>query len=211
MIIETIMQKDVHTLSPEHTIRDAVKMMKENRIRHIPIIVKDRNLAGIISDRDIKRVTPMNDEGEHYLNLPLKEIMTTEPITGHPLDFMEDAAVIFFDQKIGALPIVRNGKLCGIITETDILYKYIELTGTNLPSSQLELRVPDVPGSLYEVTKILYEHKVNVLSVLVYPVREQSNNKILAIRINTMNPLPAITTLKKEGIDVLWPANPEER
>jgi acetoin utilization protein AcuB len=210
LIIEAIMNKDLHTLTPDRTIQDAMKMMKDYRIRHIPIVGEDQVLKGILSDRDIKEVTPQTYEGNHYLNIPLKEVMTTNPVTCHPLDFVEDAAIIFYEQKIGALPIVRNGKLCGIITETDVLYKYIELTGANRPSSQLELRVPDVPGSLYEVSKILYKHKVNVLSVLVYPDLE-FNSKILAIRINTMNPLPAIETLKAEGIDVIWPANPGAR
>lgn len=207
MIIENIMHKDLHTLTPNHTIQDAMKMMKDYRIRHIPIVGDHQDLKGILSDRDIKEVTPQTNDGNQFLSIPLKEIMTTNPITGHPLDFVEDAAIIFYEQRIGALPIVRNGKLCGMITETDVLYKYIELTGANRPSSQLELRVPDVPGSLYEVSKILYKHKVNVLSVLVHPDHEL-NNKILAIRINTMNPLPVIATLKAEGIDVLWPADP---
>ncbi|MFC4409762.1 acetoin utilization AcuB family protein [Chungangia koreensis] len=210
MIIDNIMHKDLHTLSPDHTIQDAMKMMKDYRIRHIPIVGESRDLKGILSDRDIKEITPQTNEGNHFMNIPLKEIMTPNPITGHPLDFVEDAAIIFYEQKIGALPIVRNGKLCGMITETDVLYKYIELTGANRPSSQLELRVPDVPGSLYEVSKILFKHKVNVLSVLVYPDYEL-NNKILAIRINTMNPLPVIDTLKAEGIDVLWPADPRAK
>lgn len=211
MIIEDIMHKDVFTLTPDHSLMDAVKMMKEKRIRHIPILTDNQSLVGIVSDRDIKEALPSLIEGKHSSEIPLSEIMTEHPITGHPLDFVEDAAVTFFEQRIGALPIVRNGNLCGIITETDVLYKYIELTGANRPSSLIELKVPDVPGSLYDVTKILFEHKINVLSVLVYPDREQPNNKILAIRVNTMNPLPAINTLKEEGIDVLWPSAPGAR
>lgn len=211
MVIEEIMQEDVHTLTPFHTIRDAILLMKEYRIRHIPIVDEKKELKGIVTDRDIKEKTQPTTGKNSILDTPLNEVMTADPLTAHPLDFVEDAAVTFYEQKIGALPIVRNGKLCGIITETDVLYMYIELTGANKPSSHLELRVPDVPGSLFEVTKILYDHHVNVLSVLVYPDQEQPTSKILAIRVNTMNPLPAIETLKEEGIDVVWPATPRTK
>lgn len=55
------------------------------------------------------------------------------------------------------------------------------------------------------MSKVFYEHKVNVLSVLVYPDRQDNANKILAFRIKTMNPIPIIEDLRKEGFDVLWP------
>ena len=74
--------------------------------------------------------------------------------------------------KIGCLPIVSNGKLVGIITETDLLYKYIELTGAHQPGSQIEVRVPNKPGYLFEVSKVFQNKKSNVLSVLVYPDKE---------------------------------------
>ena len=88
------------------------------------------------------------------------------------MDFVEEAAVLFYDHKIGALPIISNNELVGIITETDLLYKYIELTGAHQPGSQIEVRVPNVPGILFEVSKVFHEQKTNVLSVLVYPDKE---------------------------------------
>ncbi|MBO1914657.1 ACT domain-containing protein, partial [Microvirga sp. 3-52] len=103
---------------------------------------------------------------------------------------------VFYTNQIGSLPIVSNNKLVGIITETDLLYKYIELTGAHQPGSQIEVRVPNIPGILFEVSKVFYEHKTNVLSVLVYPDKENSANKILVIRIKTMNPLQVIDGLK---------------
>ena len=105
------------------------------------------------------------------------------------MDFVEEAAVLFYVNKIGSLPIVSNNKLVGIITETDLLYKYIELTGAHQPGSQIEVRVPNTPGILFEVSKVFHEQNVNVLSVLVYPDKENEANKILVIRINSMNPL----------------------
>ena len=151
MLIEEIMKQDVVTLFPSNTVKDALKIMLENKIRHLPIITKDRAVVGIITDRDIKEIVPstMSDFSDKTVyDIKLSEVMTKNPITAHPMDFVEESAVVFYSNKIGSLPIVSNNKLVGIITETDLLYKYIELTGAHQPGSQIEVRVPNIPGIL---------------------------------------------------------------
>ena len=211
MLIEEIMIKDVLTLSPENTVKDALNAMRDKKIRHLPILSADGTVVGILTDRDLKEAVP-SSVSEIIDNSPydtlLSEVMTKNPITGHPMDFVEEAAVLFYDNKIGSLPIVSNNKLVGIITETDLLYKYIELTGAHQPGSQIEVRVPNSPGILFEVSKVFHEQNLNVLSVLVYPDKENEANKILVIRINSMNPLKIIEGLKGSGFEVLWPNVP---
>lgn len=211
MLIEEIMIKDVTTLSPSDTVKDALQTMHHNKIRHIPIVSAEGKVVGIITDRDLKEIVPSSiSEITDYsiYAIKLAEVMITNLITGHPMDFVEEAAVTFYDNKIGALPIISNNKLVGIITETDLLYKYIELTGAHQPGSQIEVRVPNVPGILFEVSKVFHEQKTNVLSVLVYPDKENDATKILVIRINSMNPLAIIQGLKDSGFEVLWPNVP---
>ena len=210
MLIEEIMKTDLITLGPDDTVKDALQIMRDERIRHIPIVSTDGAVVGIISDRDLKTNTPtsVNEQDKRHYDLPLSEIMTKDPIIGHPMDFVEEVAVLFYENHIGSLPIVSNNQLVGIITETDLLYKYIELTGAHQPGSQIEIRVPNVPGNLYEVSKVFHELNTNVLSVLVYPDKEIETNKILVVRIKTMNPLPIIEGLNKSGFEVLWPNVP---
>ena len=177
--------------------------MRENKIRHFPIITDEQAVVGIITDRDLKEVIPSrlsDNQIKIFMTLNLSEIMTKNPIIGHPMDFVEESAIIFYINQIGSLPIVSNDKLVGIITETDLLYKYIELTGAHQPGSQIEVRVPNIPGILFEVSKVFYEQKINVLSVLVYPDKENAANKILVIRIKTMNPLKVIEGLKQKDL-----------
>lgn len=211
MLIEEIMKREVVTLSPDHTINDALAIMKENKIRHLPIVSKEMEVLGLITDRDLKDAVPSlysEATNENVYTKPLEEIMKRNLILGHPMDFVEETAVIFYDNQIGCLPIVSNNKLVGIVTETDLLYKYIELTGAHQPGSQIEVRVPNIPGILFEVSKVFHEHKMNVLSVLVYPDKENEDNKILVIRIKTMNPLKVIQGLRDSGFEVLWPNVP---
>ncbi|MDN4606995.1 acetoin utilization AcuB family protein [Sporosarcina highlanderae] len=211
MLIEEIMKRDVIALSPHHTVKDALSIMQEKKIRHLPIVSETKELLGIITDRDLKEVLPSlysDTTDVTVYKKPLSEIMTSNPIIGHPMDFVEEAAVVFYDNQIGCLPIVSNNKLVGILTETDLLYKYIELTGAHQPGSQIEVRVPNIPGILYEVSKVFYQHKLNVQSVLVYPDKENEDNKILVIRLRTMNPLNVIKGLRNSGFEVLWPNVP---
>ncbi len=211
MLLEEVMIKDVITLSPTNTAKDALQTMKENKIRHLPIVESDGTVVGIVSDRDLKNIDPptlIGGSDHDASNSLLVDIMTPNPILGHPMDFVEEAAILFYEHKIGALPIVSTDKLVGIITETDLLYKYIELTGAHQPGSQIEVRVPNMPGILYEVSKVFHEQQTNVLSVLVYPDKENAANKIIVIRINSMNPLPVIQGLRQNGFEVLWPNVP---
>ncbi|MEI4769246.1 acetoin utilization AcuB family protein [Psychrobacillus sp. FJAT-51614] len=211
MLVEEIMNTSVPTLTPSHTIKDAITLLNEKKIRHLPIINNEREVVGVVTDRDLKEATPSTLQSVLHNDIydrPLDEIMTKNPITGHPLDFVEETASIFYDNRIGCLPIVSKGKLVGMITESDLLYKFIELTGVHQPGSQIEVRVPNRTGVLFEVSKIFYEQKLNVLSVLVYPDKMQNDHKILVLRVKTMNPLKLIEAIKAEGFEVLWPNHP---
>ncbi|MEI5908846.1 acetoin utilization AcuB family protein [Bacillus spongiae] len=209
MIVEQVMKTNITVLTPEDTIQKAIEVMRAHSIRHIPICTANK-LVGIISDRDVKEATPstFNKHSVEEFKKPLKQIMTTNVITGHPLDFVEEVAALFYEYQISCLPIVKEDKLVGIITETDLLHTLIELTGAHQPGSHFEVKVQNKAGMLFNVVRILNEHNVNIHSVLVYPDSEDEKYKILVFRIQTMNPLPLLHSLKKEGHIVLWPNMP---
>ncbi|WP_456273725.1 acetoin utilization AcuB family protein [Bacillus sp. AK031] len=211
MIVEEIMKTEVETLRAEDTIEQAIKLLRDKKIRHIPIVDDNMAVIGIVSDRDVKDGTPsifQKDKAAEELQNPLKLIMKTNVITGHPLDFVEEAAALFYEHQIGCLPIVKENRLIGIITETDLLYTLIQLTGAHQPGSQIEVKVENRSGVLYEVAGIIRKHNANIHSVLVYPDRQDENYKILVFRVRTINPMAVIEDLKKEGYVVLWPNMP---
>ncbi|KIY23630.1 acetoin utilization AcuB family protein [Mesobacillus subterraneus] len=211
MIVEEIMKQNVTTLFPEDTIAAAIKLMTEKKIRHIPIVNNDYGVIGLVSDRDIKDAAPSIfhlDDHKGELDNPIKSIMTTKVITGHPLDFIEEIAAVFYEHNISCLPIIKDRKLVGIVTETDLLHTLVELTGANQPGSQIEVRVPNKAGMLCEVASVISIRKANIQSVLVYSDPKDERYKILVVRIQTMNPIAVIEDLKKAGHQVLWPNLP---
>ncbi|QVY60705.1 acetoin utilization AcuB family protein [Cytobacillus gottheilii] len=208
MLVEEIMKQDVTTLTKEHSIGDAVKIMSANKIRHLPIIDEQGQLIGLVTDRDIRDATPSIFETDQFMNTlqkPLHLLMQKDIITGHPLDLVAEVSALLYEHRISCLPIVKNHKLVGIVTETDLLHTLVELTGAHQPGSHIEVRVENKSGKLYEVTSIIRERKANIQSVLVYPDKKNDQFKIIVIRVQTMNPLSIIKDLTSAGYEVLWP------
>ncbi|KAB2338860.1 CBS domain-containing protein [Cytobacillus depressus] len=212
MIVEEIMRIDVFALSKDDTIEKAIKLMSEKKIRHLPIIDENRYLVGLVTDRDIRDATPSilfeTEKFKEGLQNPIKKIMKTDIITGHPLDLVEEVSAIIYEHRIGCLPILKDNKLVGIVTATDLLRTLVELTGAHQPGSQIEVKVPNRSGMLSEVTKVISNRKANIQSVLVYPDKSDEKYKILVIRVQTMNPFSIIDDLKTAGHQVLWPNHP---
>lgn len=212
MIVEEIMRKQVITLLPTNTIEEGIRLMKEKKIRHLPIIDHDHQLIGLVTASRIRDASPsifhMNEHLED-LQKPLGKIMRTDLIFGHPLDFVEEAAGVFYDHHISCLPITQDKKLVGIITETDLLRTMVELTGAHQPGSQIEVRVLNITEELCGIATIIQKRKANILSVLVYPDKKDDQYKILVIRVQMINPVGLILDLNKAGHHVLWPSMPE--
>src|SRR6202165_80662 len=127
MKIAEVMSRSVVTLTPEQTLRDAVELLRSKHIRHLPV-VEDSKLIGIVTDRDVKRATPSllsgvdREEYDRVLDeTKIGQIMTREPTTITPETALKAAVKIFIDHKVGALPVVSDGLLVGIITEIDLL------------------------------------------------------------------------------------------
>ncbi|MED0679352.1 acetoin utilization AcuB family protein [Aneurinibacillus thermoaerophilus] len=212
MLVEDIMRRSLITIEPEDSIRLALLKIHQHRIRHLPV-VSEGKLVGIISDRDMRDACPSiistpHNEDEKILDTPVSSIMRKNVITAHPLDFVEEAALALYDNCIGCLPVVVNGELKGMITETDILYTLIELMGVHHPSSHIELEVEDKAGLLADVAQIFKEVNCNVTSVLVFPGK-QPGKKNLVFRVQTIDPRNIVSKIEKAGYRMIWPRESE--
>lgn len=172
MFVSHWMTRKVYTVSPDDSVTDAVKLMKEKSIKHVPV-VKDDKLRGIISDRDIKEYSPSKatslDMYElHYLLAKgrVKEMMKTKVITTTPGTPVEDAAVTMYDQNIGCLPVVEAGKLVGIISDRDIFRVLIGVTGVRHGGIRVYLTIEDRPGSIKGVADIVRKYGYRLQSIL---------------------------------------------
>lgn len=210
MIVEDIMNREVITTKETTTIAEAIQLLKKHHIRHLLVSNEQKELVGIVSDRDLKAAMPsilLKNGDDEQLQQPVSKIMTTICITAHPLDFVEDVASMFYQFEIGCLPILEQNKIVGIVTETDLLHTLVELTGAHQPSSQIEIEVEDITGKLAEVASFFKEHQIKIISVLVYPSKKE-NYRVLVFRVQTIDPVSIVTELKKREYHILWPQIP---
>ena len=137
MKVAELMNTKLYTVAPDDSVEGAVRMLQERGVRHLLVLAKNE-LVGILSDRDLKRaMDPTKRKRKKMLNLGglffllepilVREIMTKNPTTVGPDTTAQEAAIIMVNNRIGALPVVRNGKLIGIVTESDLLRCFASL------------------------------------------------------------------------------------
>jgi acetoin utilization protein AcuB len=132
-LVADIMTSNPATVTPRNAIRTAINLMREGGYRRLPVVDRGR-LVGIITDRDLRRAanSPFVVREQWYDNFILDHIevgscMTPNPLTIQPTASIAEAARLMRTHKIGGLPVVAEGQLLGIITETDLLDFLIEI------------------------------------------------------------------------------------
>ncbi len=172
MYVSDWMTKKVFSIEPDDYLSDAMYLMRERCVKHVPV-VRGGKLKGIISDRDIKEYSPSKatslDIYElHYLlaKTKIKEIAKTKLITTTPHTPVEEAAMIMLDNNIGCLPVLDDGMLVGIISDKDIFRALVDITGVRHAGNRICVTVEDRPGSIKDVADIVRKHNFRLQGIL---------------------------------------------
>ena len=187
MLVRDVMTRNLITVDPETSFTDALKIMRENRIRRLPVL-EDGKLVGIVTEKDILYASPSKattlDVWElHYLlnKLKIREIMTRDVVTIQEDTPVEEAAKIMADNKIGALPVVKGNKLVGIITETDIFKVFLEMFGSRKKGVRYTFKVPNVPGTFAKLSQKVFEAGGNIVSLASYGETEEVYTLVMKV------------------------------
>lgn len=198
------------TLKPAESVSRAIHLMKEKRIRRIPIVSEAGKLVGIVSDRDLKDVSPSRattlDIWElHYVldKLKLGDIMTRKPWTVGPETPIEKAALLMMQKRVEGLPVLDSGrKLVGILTEGDVFRALVELTGVGKQRIRISLLVPDESGSIREVADICRSRGATIDSILGSYAKVPSGQRELVMRVEGPGVEEIRATLSRKFGDV---------
>lgn len=212
MLVKNRMTADPVTVTPEDSLAHALRLTREHRVRHLPV-VRNGELAGILSDRDIRLAMPSPVEvadperAAMLERTAVERVMTREVITAGPFDTVEDAAEQICRHRIGALPVVdAHGRLLGMITETDVVNAFAEVLSAGGPSSRLEVSIADRPGELARLLAAIGgELGLNVTSLMVMP-GGKDGRKTAVVHVATIDPREAIEALERAGAVVGWPS-----
>jgi len=185
MLVGERMTHPVVFVSPEMSIQDALQLMRRENIRRTPV-VEGGKLVGIVSDKDLLNASPSDATSLsvwelNYLlsKITIREVMTGAVITVTEDTPIEEAARIMSDNKIGGLPVVRDGSVVGIITETDLFHLLLELTGAREFGVRATFLLQDKPGELANVTNAIAESGGNVIAIGTFSGDDQATREIM--------------------------------
>ena len=198
--VRDAMTREVATLGPQASAAEALALCRERGIRHLPVVDGGR-LVGLVSDRDLRDVSPPRGsaDAENTLGwVRLADIMTRGIETASPLDTIEHAAHRMHAGRIGCLPVVADGELAGIVTSSDMMRTLTDLVGAGARGSWAEVEVPNKPGALAGVATLFGDLGVNIAGVFLSPA-QQSTHRIIVLRLERTDPSGVISALNEAG------------
>jgi acetoin utilization protein AcuB len=166
------MSRNPVTINTDAPITEALKVMRMHSVRRLPVLDNSGRMVGIVSEKDLLYASPSSASSlsiyeMHYMISQLKvtEVMTTDVTTISPDTPLEEAARIMADNKIGGLPVLQDGHLVGIITETDIFKVFLEMLGARDRGLRLTVEIPERKGEIARITTAIAQLGGNLLAL----------------------------------------------
>jgi acetoin utilization protein AcuB len=163
------MTRNPITVKPDSDPLAAVALCHSAHVRRLPVVNPGGQVIGIVSRGDLdvflsRAPSPGVMRRQHRV----EQMMKTPVITATPDDPMEEAARLMVEHKIGSLPVVQEGRLVGIITETDIFKQFVGVLGGQTDAVRLTISIPDVCGQLAQVVSAIANLGCNIHSVVLH-------------------------------------------
>lgn len=204
--------KDRMTVNPltttENTpILEAGELMRKNKFARLPV-VRDGKIVGIITEEDLLKVSPSMAttlsvwELNYVLSrLLVKEAMTKNPVVISSEATLEEAALLMHTKNVGALPVVDQDNLVGIITESDIFASFLDLMGLKQTGTRLTIEFEDRIGAIADITEVIKGMGVNIVSLALF----HRNNTLgeLVLRLESANSDDLVRKIQDKGYRVV--------
>jgi acetoin utilization protein AcuB len=212
MLVKYWMSPTPFTVDADDSMQDAATLMKKYNIRMLPVL-KDGRLTGVVSDRDLKRAsasdaTSLEIHELLYLlsKIKIKNIMTRNPITVPPDFTVEETAELLLRNKISGVPVVENGHVVGVITQSDVFRVLIALTGIGNRGIQFAFQLEDRPGSIKEVADIIRGFGGRMVSILTTYENVETGFRKVYIRMQGIDrsKLEPLKRSLREKVDLLY-------
>ena len=192
MTIEYRMTKNPVTIGPEASIVEAKDLMKKNRVHRLPVLDSQKNLVGIISEKDILYASPspastlsIHEMAYLLAKLTVKKLMTKDPVTVHKDIPVEEAARMMADGDLSSLPVVDDdGQLVGIVSKSDLFKILIDLFGARSLGVRVSFMVEEKAGKIADVSKVLSDAGYDIIAFGTFSGTDLSN-RICTIKVFT--------------------------
>jgi acetoin utilization protein AcuB len=183
--------------------------MRESNVRRLPVVDKKGKLVGIVTEKDLLYVSPspatsLSIHELHYLisKIKVQDVMAKDVITVTEYTPLEEAARIMADNKIGSLPVMRDDRLVGIITETDLFKIFLELLGAREKGIRLTMLVPEQKGVLATITHDIAEMGGNIISLGTF-LGEDPTNRLITVKVEEVDEDELVSAMEALGMEVV--------
>ena len=174
MLVRRFMTSDVFTLSPDQTCHEALAEFQRRKIRRAPVM-DNGQLVGIVSERDLLHILPgtyaqaSSQAGEDTMALPVRHIMRTQVVTLGLNDHLAKAASLMLKNRIGGVPVVHDGKLKGIITESDVFKALYVMLSSSAGSIVIFEETAQAAQANHDYAGLCFKHGCLLHTLLRYP------------------------------------------
>jgi len=204
------MTPNVVTIEPGMPITKAQRLMKEDNIRHLPVVRQGKGLVGLITRAALNRALPSEmssltiwEINYQLSRIKVRDVMVKKVFTVTEVVTVEEAARIMIDNKIGCLPVMRDQALVGIITDIDLLRALSNLMGWRQPGVRVTVQVPDEKGQLARVASAISDAGGLLAGGGAYPSPEPLKaNLVFKVRYITLKDMADLMD-SLDGIKVL--------
>ena len=197
MKISDLMVPDPITVTEHTTIPEALDLMKISSIRHLPVVGPEKELRGLVTLAGLKQGLIPSLVGD----LNLSDLMIRSPITVSPEDDIEIAAQLIYKHKISGIPVVKEGRVVGIITESDILRAFIDMMGILTATSRVDVTLNEhATGAFRRALQIIGDHGGDVINVGMSA--RQTGKRTYYFRLKSCKTSGIRKALEKEGFQV---------
>ena len=209
MLVGSRMTSHPITIADDTPIDEALKLMRDKNVRRLPVLNDKGDLVGIVAEKDILYASPspatsLSIHEIHYLvsRIKVSEIMTKNVITVSDDTPLEEAARVMADNQIGALPVMHDGKLAGIITETDVFKIFLELLGARESGVRMTMKVPEGMGMLPLITGTISRLDGHVLALTAW-AGEEPGTRIVTVKVSGVERDKLVNSVGELGIEYL--------
>jgi len=209
MRVKDFMSTNVVAVDEDTSLHDARKIMEAHKIRRLPVMRKGK-LVGLVTLRMLLEAAPspaiaLTMHELHYLlaKMTVKQIMVRDPHTVSSDMPAEEALQLGQDMGYGSFPVVDNGRLVGIITESDIVRVMTRVLGVRVKGKRIDLKVTKQFGNMQRIMAILDERKAVLLSLMTF-MRPKEDDYMIILRIQTKNTDPIVKELTSAGFTVTY-------
>jgi acetoin utilization protein AcuB len=193
MLVVERMTTQLVTITGETTVGQALAIIEARHLRHLPVLDDKDALVGIVSEKDLLRARPDD---------PVQEVMTRDVITVTEYTALEEAARIMADHKISSLPVMRNGKLVGIITETDLFKIFLELLAAREKGVRLTMLIPEEKGTLASLTTEIANMGGNILALSTF-MGEDPTNRMVTVKVADVRGDKLVAIMEALGMEIV--------